>query len=89
MSEELVIAKETAKLGTMTQAPFKYADLFAGIGGFHAMLDQGVHLPPSAYEAWFVSASHDDDAVNKVIDALPAAVAAVTSSTGTDGNLPA
>lgn len=56
---------------------------------FHAMLDQGVHLPPSAYEAWFVSASHDDDAVNKVIDALPAAVAAVTSSTGTDGNLPA
>ena len=27
---------------------------------FHAMLDNGVWLPPSAYEAWFVSAAHDD-----------------------------
>ena len=27
---------------------------------FHAMLDRGVYLPPSAYEAWFVSAAHDD-----------------------------
>ena len=30
---------------------------------FHAMLDRGVYLPPSAYEAWFVGASHDDDAL--------------------------
>ena len=27
---------------------------------FHAMLDHGVSLPPSAYEAWFVSAAHDE-----------------------------
>jgi glutamate-1-semialdehyde 2,1-aminomutase len=27
---------------------------------FHAMLEQGVSLPPSAYEAWFVSAAHGD-----------------------------
>ena len=27
---------------------------------FHAMLDGGVYLPPSPYEAWFVSAAHDD-----------------------------
>lgn len=40
---------------------------------FHAMLDAGVHLPPSAYEAWFVSAAHDDHAVQTVIDALPGA----------------
>ena len=25
---------------------------------FHAMLDRGVYLPPSAYEAWFVSTAH-------------------------------
>jgi glutamate-1-semialdehyde 2,1-aminomutase len=25
------------------------------------MLDNGVWLPPSAYEAWFVSAAHTDD----------------------------
>jgi len=38
---------------------------------FHAMLDQGVYLPPSAYEAWFVSSAHDDRAVQHVLDALP------------------
>ena len=39
---------------------------------FHAMLDRGVYLPPSAYEAWFLSAAHDDRAVQTVLDALPA-----------------
>jgi glutamate-1-semialdehyde 2,1-aminomutase len=38
---------------------------------FHAMLDRGVYLPPSAYEAWFVSSAHDDDAVQTIVDALP------------------
>ncbi|MCU1678933.1 MAG: glutamate-semialdehyde -aminomutase [Frankiales bacterium] len=33
---------------------------------FHAMLDAGVHLPPSAYEAWFVSAAHDDKALEVI-----------------------
>jgi len=28
---------------------------------FHAMLDEGVWLPPSAFEAWFVSTALDDD----------------------------
>ena len=43
---------------------------------FHAMLDQGVYLPPSAYEAWFLSAAHDDRALQQVLDALPAAAEA-------------
>ena len=43
---------------------------------FHSMLSQGVHLPPSAYEAWFVSASHDQIAVDRVLAALPAAAKA-------------
>ncbi|GAB3856624.1 glutamate-1-semialdehyde 2,1-aminomutase [Nocardioides maradonensis] len=43
---------------------------------FHSMLDQGVHLPPSAFEAWFVSSAHDDNAVQHVLDALPAAAKA-------------
>ncbi|MDF5754947.1 glutamate-1-semialdehyde 2,1-aminomutase [Spongiactinospora sp. TRM90649] len=43
---------------------------------FHSMLDQGVYLPPSAYEAWFVSAAHDDEAVGRVTDALPLAAKA-------------
>jgi glutamate-1-semialdehyde 2,1-aminomutase len=40
---------------------------------FHAMLDQGVHLPPSAFETWFVSSAHDDAALDRVLAALPAA----------------
>ena len=43
---------------------------------FHSMLEQGVHLPPSAFEAWFVSGSHDDEAVGQVVAALPAAARA-------------
>jgi glutamate-1-semialdehyde 2,1-aminomutase len=45
---------------------------------FHAMLDAGVSLPPSVFEAWFVSAAHDDAAVNRILDALPAAAKAAT-----------
>jgi glutamate-1-semialdehyde 2,1-aminomutase len=48
---------------------------------FHAMLDRGVHLPPSAYEAWFVSSAHDDRAVEAVLDALPYAAQAAAAST--------
>jgi glutamate-1-semialdehyde 2,1-aminomutase len=47
---------------------------------FHSMLDQGVYLPPSAYEAWFVSAAHDERAVTTVIEALPAAASAAAAA---------
>lgn len=47
---------------------------------FHEMLRRGVHLPPSSYESWFVSASHDDDAVAHVLDALPHAAAAASAA---------
>ncbi|WP_061300479.1 glutamate-1-semialdehyde 2,1-aminomutase [Herbidospora cretacea] len=47
---------------------------------FHAMLDQGVYLPPSAFEAWFLSSSHDDGAVSKVVDALPIAAKAAAQA---------
>jgi glutamate-1-semialdehyde 2,1-aminomutase len=47
---------------------------------FHSMLRSGVYLPPSVYEAWFLSAAHDDRAVNRIVDALPAAAAAAGAS---------
>ena len=47
---------------------------------FHAMLDAGVYLPPSAYEAWFVSGAHDDDALADIEAALPAAATAAGSA---------
>ncbi len=43
---------------------------------FHAMLAHGVYLPPSAYEAWFVSAAHDDAALERIAAALPHAARA-------------
>ncbi|MGI9092851.1 MAG: glutamate-1-semialdehyde 2,1-aminomutase [Mycobacteriales bacterium] len=47
---------------------------------FHAMLRAGVYLPPSAFEAWFVSAAHDDAALDRIASALPAAAAAAAEA---------
>ena len=49
---------------------------------FHAMLEQGVYLPPSPFEAWFVSAAHDDRAVERIGVALPAAARAAAVALG-------
>ncbi|WP_460817978.1 glutamate-1-semialdehyde 2,1-aminomutase [Nocardioides korecus] len=50
---------------------------------FHALLARGVYLPPSAYESWFLSAAHDDRAVQHVLDALPAAAEAAAAHLST------
>ncbi len=47
---------------------------------FHGMLDAGVYLPPSAFEAWFVSAAHDDAALERIASALPAAARAAAAA---------
>jgi glutamate-1-semialdehyde 2,1-aminomutase len=52
---------------------------------FHAMLDSGVYLPPSAYEGWFLSAAHDDRALDRVVSALPRAAAAAAAAAGGRG----
>ncbi|MFK4791481.1 glutamate-1-semialdehyde 2,1-aminomutase [Microbacterium sp. ZW T5_56] len=46
---------------------------------FHAMLDAGINLPPSAFEAWFVTAAHDDAALERIAAALPAAAHAAAA----------
>ncbi|MCW8215928.1 glutamate-1-semialdehyde 2,1-aminomutase [Streptomyces halstedii] len=48
---------------------------------FHSMLAQGVYLPPSAFESWFVSAAHDARAVERIAAALPAAARAASEAT--------
>ncbi|MGV9825905.1 MULTISPECIES: glutamate-1-semialdehyde 2,1-aminomutase [unclassified Gordonia (in: high G+C Gram-positive bacteria)] len=48
---------------------------------FHALLDRGVYAPPSAFEAWFVSAALDEDAFSVIADALPAAARAAAEAT--------
>src|SRR5262245_10348480 len=47
---------------------------------FHAMLAGGVYLPPSAFEAWFTSAAHDDVALSRIAGALPAAARAAAAA---------
>lgn len=47
---------------------------------FHALLEQGIYLPPSAFEAWFVSAAHDQAAIDKIAAALPSAAAAAAAA---------
>jgi glutamate-1-semialdehyde 2,1-aminomutase len=44
---------------------------------FHAMLERGVYLAPSAFEAGFVSAAHGDAEIDATLDAAAAAFAAV------------
>ncbi len=57
------------------QETFRYAPFF------HSMLDSGVYLPPSVFEAWFLSAAHDDAAMNRIFQALPAAAKAAAAAT--------
>lgn len=44
---------------------------------FHLMLNNGVYLAPSAFEAGFVSAAHGDEEINKTLDAAEIAFAAL------------
>jgi glutamate-1-semialdehyde 2,1-aminomutase len=39
---------------------------------FHAMLDRGVCLPPSGYEAWFIGTAHGEPEIEAIVDAAEA-----------------
>jgi len=54
----------------------KTQDVDAFRAFFHEMLARGVYLPPSSFEAWFVSAAIDDDALAVIAAALPSAARA-------------
>jgi glutamate-1-semialdehyde 2,1-aminomutase len=69
-TDEAVLDYDAAR----RQEAFRYKPFF------HSMLSQGVYLPPSAFESWFVSAAHDDGAIARVADALPAAARAAASA---------
>ena len=59
----------------------KEQDAFRYPAFFHSMLESGVSLPPSVYEAWFVSAALDDEATGRILAALPAAARAAAEAT--------
>ena len=53
-------------------AQAKDSDRAAFARFFGVLRSGGVLLPPSQFEAWFVSAAHDDEAIARTLEALPA-----------------
>jgi glutamate-1-semialdehyde 2,1-aminomutase len=45
------------------------------------MREAGVSLPPSVFEAWFLTAAHDAPALDRILAALPAAASAAANAT--------
>ena len=86
-AERVGIPLTVQRVGTMltpffTEDPVRnYADARAADAArygrfFHAMLDAGVYLPPSAFEASFTSAAHGDAELERILAALPSALTA-------------
>ncbi|MFH8345829.1 glutamate-1-semialdehyde 2,1-aminomutase [Streptomyces sp. NPDC018045] len=59
----------------------KAQEAFRFTAFFHSMLSQGVYLPPSAFESWFVSTAHDERAIERIAAALPSAARAAAEAT--------
>ena len=72
--------EDAAARGVRTYDEAKAADTFRYPPFFHAMLEAGVALPPSVFEAWFQSSAHDDAALEHIVNALPKAAAAAASA---------
>ncbi|MDQ3855753.1 MAG: aspartate aminotransferase family protein, partial [Chloroflexota bacterium] len=80
----------TARVGSMLTVFFSdgpvhnYEDArrcdTARFGAFHrAMLEQGIYLPPSQFEAWFISLAHTLEDLERTLDAARAAFREVGS----------
>lgn len=47
---------------------------------FQALLAEGIHLPPSQFECWFISTAHTDADIEKTIQAAEKAFAAIAKA---------
>ena len=74
------IAFGTAEHGVHDYADALAQEAFRFKPFFHSMLDSGVYLPPSVFEAWFLSGAHDDAAMDRILAALPAAAKAAAAA---------
>ena len=80
------IALQTCAAGSMfglhfsqSQAVYNLTDVQAGNSElfarfFHSMLEQGVYLAPSMYEAGFISAAHSDEDIQHTLQAFAIAI---------------
>ncbi|WP_044494052.1 glutamate-1-semialdehyde 2,1-aminomutase [Nesterenkonia massiliensis] len=74
------VAFGTSQTGVHNYAEAQAQESFRYGPFFHSMLEQGVYLPPSVFEAWFLSAAHDDAAIGRILEALPAAAQAAAQA---------
>ncbi|WP_299166071.1 glutamate-1-semialdehyde 2,1-aminomutase [uncultured Arthrobacter sp.] len=77
------IAFGTSELGVSNYADAQAQETFRYAPFFHSMLESGVYLPPSVFEAWFLSSAHDDAAMEQIVAALPAAARAAVAAGAT------
>ncbi|GAA4762293.1 glutamate-1-semialdehyde 2,1-aminomutase [Citricoccus nitrophenolicus] len=75
------VAFGTSERGVHDYADAQAQETFRYAPFFHAMLQHGVYLPPSVFEAWFVSSAHDDAAMDRIAEALPHAARAAAAAT--------
>ena len=84
------VALAVARVGSMLtaffreQVPHDYAEAAgsdtARFARFHrALLDRGVMLPPSQFEAWFVSLAHDEALIDRTVEAVGEALSKVSA----------
>lgn len=84
------VAAQVQRVGSMislffTEEPVRDFDeasrtdkiLFAKL--FHSMLDKGFYLPPSALEAWFLTASHTEEDIDQTVEAFAASLREVAA----------
>jgi len=48
----------------------KRADMKLYARFFHSLLDKGIYLPPSGYEAWFISDTHKQTQLELTVKAV-------------------
>ena len=71
---------KTADQPVRNYADAKSCDVSAYATFFHAMLDRGIYLAPSQFEAMFLGVAHTDELIEETIHAAEAAFAAVAKS---------
>jgi glutamate-1-semialdehyde 2,1-aminomutase len=77
------VAFGTSARGVANYADAQAQETFRYAPFFHSMLESGVYLPPSVFEAWFLSSAHDDAAMEHIVTALPAAARAAAAAGAT------
>ena len=72
----IMFGQRAAKLGVNDYEAARAQETWRYGPFFHAFLEAGVGLPPSVFEAWFVSAAHGEAELEAIANAAPAAARA-------------